>query len=71
VLTACAATAIWQEPRLWPAAHATMADTAATMASLLEDTDAVRGFFENLTGERTASSERTGYADRLAALFAR
>jgi hypothetical protein len=70
-LVAFAGTAIWQEPRLWPAGHAALVGTSETIAQALEGNDTVRGFFETLTGERAASNERTGYADKLAGFFTR
>ncbi len=64
MLVACIGAAIWQEPQIWPKAHATMQRGAETVAGMIDDNDKVRGFFAGLTGERTGGSKQ-GYADKL------
>lgn len=70
MLVVCVASAIWQEPRLWPWAHDVMQGTADRVAGMIEADDRVRGFFATLTGERMAGS-RVGLADKLTAMLSR
>lgn len=64
MLVVCVGVAIWQEPQIWPEAHATMQRGAETLAGMIDENDKVRGFFAGLTGERTGGSKQ-GYAEKL------
>jgi hypothetical protein len=70
MLVACVGVAIWQEPQIWPEAHATMQRGAETVAGMIDENDKLRGFIAGWTGERTGGGTE-GYADKLASVLSR
>ncbi|MAU53070.1 MAG: hypothetical protein CMN17_12030 [Roseovarius sp.] len=70
LLIGCLATAVWQEPQLWPRGHAAMQGAWERVAQAVRSNDQVRGFFARLTGGQSGGT-RVGLADKLAASLSR